>query len=56
MRRPALDRLPLEETIDRDDAAPPPIGAAEGRHGAYGFILGIDRLTAALRVFAPIGE
>ena len=27
----ALDRLPLEEAINRDNAAPPAIGIPEGR-------------------------
>jgi hypothetical protein len=43
-----LDRVPLEEAIDRDDAAPPPIGIAECRQSEYRLAFGVDRLTSAL--------
>ena len=52
----ALDRLPFEEAVDGDDAAPSAIGISEGRQIAYGLVFGIDRPSPALRVLAPIRD
>jgi hypothetical protein len=52
----ALDRLPLEEAVDRDDTAPPAIRVAEARQIADGLALSVDRLAPAFRVAAPIGN
>ena len=52
----ALDRLPLEEAINRNDAAAPAIGIPEGGQIAHGLAFGIDRFSPALRVLAPIGN
>jgi hypothetical protein len=51
-----LDRLPLEEAVDRDDTAPPAIGISEGRETMYGLAFGVDRLAPAFRGPAPIGN
>ena len=51
-----LDRLPLEEAIDRNDAAAPAIGIPEGGQIAHGLAFSIDRPSPALRVLAPIRD
>ena len=51
-----LDRLPLEEAVDRDDTASPAIGIPEGRQIAHGLALSVDRLAPAFQVPAPIGN
>jgi hypothetical protein len=52
----ALDGAPLEETVDRHDAAPLSIGFPE--HGQLGDVLrlGIDGPAATLRVAAPVWD
>ena len=52
----ALDHLPREEAIDRDNAASPMIGVPEGGQGVHGLAFGVDRLAPAFRVLAPIGN
>ena len=42
----ALDRLPLEEAVHRDDAASPPIGVTEARQRAHRLTLGINSCGA----------
>jgi hypothetical protein len=54
LRPLSLDRLPLEEAIDRDDAAALPVRLAECRQPIDGLAFGVDRLSAAGRVLAPV--
>jgi hypothetical protein len=56
LRLPALDRLPLEEAVDRDDTAPTPVGVAEGRQLMGGLTLGVDRLASAFGLLDPVGN
>src|SRR5204862_5990983 len=46
----ALDRLPLEEAVDRHDAAAPAVGIAKARQVPHGLAFGVDGLAAARRV------
>jgi len=48
-----LDCLPLEEAINREDAAPSRVGIPEQRQPRDGLSLGIDRLPTAPRIRAP---
>src|SRR5262249_39516976 len=51
-----LDRLPFEKAIDRHDASASAVRIAEGRQVANGLALGVDWLSAASRVLAPIRD
>jgi hypothetical protein len=48
----SFDCFPLEEAVDRHDAAAPMIGVAEGRQLVHGLALGVDRLASAFGVLA----
>ena len=52
----ALDRLPLEKTINRQDATTPAVGVTKRRQCAGGLALRVDRLAPALRVFTAMGD
>jgi hypothetical protein len=52
----ALDGLPLEEAVNRHNAAASPIGISEHRQLADRFAFRVDRLAAALRVLTPIRD
>jgi hypothetical protein len=49
-----LDRLPLEEAIDREDARPSPIRLPEGWQTVNGLAFGVDRFASALGVLTPV--
>jgi hypothetical protein len=50
------NRPPLEEAVDRHDAAAPAVGITKARQVPYGLALGVDRFVATRRVIAPIGD
>jgi hypothetical protein len=50
----AFDRFPFKEVVDRYDAAAPAIGFRKRRQSFYRLALGIDRLSPAVRVLAPV--
>jgi hypothetical protein len=52
----SLDRLPLEEAIDRQDAPPFAISLPKRRECPDGLAFGVDRFPATLRVLAPIRD
>ena len=52
----ALGRHPFVESVNRQDAAPAPVRFPEHRQPRDCFALGIDRLSPALRVLAPVGN
>jgi hypothetical protein len=54
LRLRAFDSLPLEEIINRQDAAPQLVGVAEHRQCCDGLCLGVDRFAADL--FRPIWD
>src|SRR5262249_43685445 len=54
LRLLALDRLPFEEPVHRHDAATHSIGIAERGQIPHALALGVDRLSAALAITAPI--
>src|SRR5579862_8753359 len=49
-----FDRLPLEEAVNRDDAAPSAIAMPEGRQTVHGLALGVDLLSTSFWVAAPL--
>ena len=51
-----LDRLPLEEAINRHDASALAIGFVEGRQLPHRLALSVDRLAPAGRVLAPVRD
>src|SRR5215831_9491941 len=52
----ALDGLPLEETVDRHDAAALTVRIPKCRQVPHRLAFGIDGFTAARRVIAPIWD
>ena len=52
----ALGRLPFEEPVNRDDAAAQSVGVSKGRSGRARLGFRIDRLRAAFRILAPVGD
>ena len=52
----APGRLPFEEAVDRDEAAPPGIGVPKGRKPCHGLRLGIDRLAAPGGILAAVWD
>ena len=52
----ALGRLPFEEAIDWNDAASESVGVAKRRLEGDRLRFGIDRLPAALRILAAVGN
>jgi hypothetical protein len=51
-----FDGLPLEEIVDRQQAAPARVRVAEGGQPSDGLGLGVDRLMAPVGVLAPVGN
>src|SRR5262245_24873096 len=51
-----FDRLPFEEPVHWHDAAAPSVGIAERGQIPHAFALGVDRLSAAFRITAPIRD
>src|SRR5215211_1977026 len=51
---PALSRHPFIEPVDRQDAAAQPVAVPEHRQACDGLALGVDRLSSALWIFAPV--
>src|SRR6516225_11461802 len=51
-----LDRLPLKETVHRHNAAALAVRIAERGQIPHGLELGVDRLSAAVRIIAPIRD
>src|SRR6185312_13321113 len=56
LRLLTFDGLPLEEPVDRHDAAPAPVGVTERPKRAHRLALGVDRLAPAIGVLAPVGN
>src|SRR5262249_22040171 len=56
LRLLTLDRLPFEEPVHRHDAAAHSIGIAERGQIPHALALGVDRLSAAFRITAPIRD
>src|SRR5262249_28632376 len=56
LRLLALDRLPFEEPVHRHDAAAPSVGVAKRGQIPHALALGVDRLSAALRITAPVRD
>jgi hypothetical protein len=54
LRLLTFDRLPLKETVHRHNAAALAVRLAEGGQIPHGLILRVDRLSAAVRIIAPI--
>jgi hypothetical protein len=55
-KQPYAIAMPLEEAVDRQDAAAPMVGVVEGRQLVYGLAFGVDRLSSAFWVFAPVRD
>jgi hypothetical protein len=49
----AFDGFPLEEAIDREDAAPSPICLSECWQSANGLAFGVNRLATTSRILTP---
>src|SRR5262245_41621242 len=56
LRLLALDCLPFEEPVDRNNAAPPPVCLAKRRQLADSLAFGIDRFATAAWVVAPMRD
>jgi hypothetical protein len=56
LRLLALDRLPFEEPVHRHDAAAHSVGTPERGQIPHALALGVDRLSAALGITAPIRD
>ena len=54
--RDALNRLPLEEVINRHEAAAALVGVTKARERRYCLRLGVYRLSTTIDIFAPIGN
>jgi hypothetical protein len=52
----SLDRLPLVEAVDRQNAAAPAIRVPKHRQPVHRLAFGVDRLAPAFRILTPIGN